>query len=288
MSEDLNRQDCQLSQYDTMTTEALEEILRLDSEAPEGQESDTERLLYIMELLAQREQQLHTPGKTALEAWKAFQQDYLPIEEDDYEEEDSESKSGPKPVRLRLYRWIAVAAAIALLIAIPVAASAIGWQDLWIAVAKWTRDTFSFVGSETTPYTAPSPNDIAHYTSLQEALEAKGLRSDFLPTWIPERYSFDNISLQETPTQKIFRALYLSGEESLNINIKTYIDTAPEYIEVEEKLLETYVVSGREYHIFSNFDKLRAAWLADNCECYISGDLTIEEIKKMIDSIGKE
>ena len=42
MSEKQNRGVSGMSKYDAMTTEELEEILRLDAQAPEEQESDTE------------------------------------------------------------------------------------------------------------------------------------------------------------------------------------------------------------------------------------------------------
>ena len=45
MSENLNRD---FSQYEAMTTKELEEILRLDAEAPEGAQSDTELILFIL------------------------------------------------------------------------------------------------------------------------------------------------------------------------------------------------------------------------------------------------
>ena len=54
MSENQIRGNGDLSYCDTMTTEELEEILRLDAEMPEGQESDTDKILYIMEVLAER------------------------------------------------------------------------------------------------------------------------------------------------------------------------------------------------------------------------------------------
>ena len=60
MSENQNCGIGDLSQFDVMTTEELEEILRLDAEMPEGQESDTEKILYIMEVLAQRNKQNRT------------------------------------------------------------------------------------------------------------------------------------------------------------------------------------------------------------------------------------
>lgn len=286
MSEDLNRKACDFSQYDTMTNEALEALLRLDSEAPEGQESDTERLLYIMELLARRDRQLCKTGNTAQEAWQAFQQEYLPIV--DEPEEAPEPKPTAKPVRLRLYRWIAVAAAMAMLIAIPVAASAFGWQEFWNAVAKWTKDTFSFVGSENTSHTSPSPEKTNHYSSLQEAIVAAGLRNDVLPAWIPERFELDYITVHETPSQINFRAFYYCGDNSLNICIQTYGGADPTHVEINEEPLEIYETSGTEFYIFRNLDQVRAAWIEGNHECYISGDLTIEELKRMIDSIGKK
>ena len=54
MSENQIRRTDDLSYCDTMTTEELEEILRLDAQAQEEQESDTEMILYVMEVLAAR------------------------------------------------------------------------------------------------------------------------------------------------------------------------------------------------------------------------------------------
>ena len=68
MSENQNRRVGNLSKYDAMTTEELEEILRLDAEAPQEQESDIEMILYIMEVLAKRKRNNGHTGKTAQEA----------------------------------------------------------------------------------------------------------------------------------------------------------------------------------------------------------------------------
>lgn len=288
MSEDLNRGACDFSQYDTMTNEALEELLRLDSEAPEGQESDTERLLYIMALLAQRDRQQPTPGKTALEAWESFQQDYLPIEDADHEEEDAESKPVTKPVRPRFYRVIAAAAVLALLIVVPVAVHAIGWEDIVKAVAKWSKETFSFVEKEEPGYNEPSPSNTNQYASLQDALDATGQSVDFIPTWIPIGYKLDTIVISEMPGKNVYDALYHSGEKELIITVQAYLRTDPENVEIDGDLVELYTLGDEKYYILSNNGRLCAAWLKDSYECIISSELTIEEIKTMIDSIGKE
>ena len=65
MSENLNRD---FSIYEAMTTEELEEILRLDAEAPEGAQSDTELVLFILEVLAGRRNTENITGNKAQKA----------------------------------------------------------------------------------------------------------------------------------------------------------------------------------------------------------------------------
>lgn len=82
MSWNRNRGIRDLSKYASMATEELEKILRLDAEAPMGQESDTELLLHVMELLANRRRNTSRDEKTAQQAWESFQQNYLPGEDE--------------------------------------------------------------------------------------------------------------------------------------------------------------------------------------------------------------
>jgi len=46
--------------YDTMITEMLEEILRADSQLQDSEDSDTDMILYIMEVIANREKEHST------------------------------------------------------------------------------------------------------------------------------------------------------------------------------------------------------------------------------------
>ena len=113
MSENRNRD---YSRFDAMTTEELEDILRLDASAPDGEESDTELLLYVMGVLADRKKNNST-GKTALEAWESFQQNYL--SDDELFPEDKPKHSGSKRTAPWLRRMIAAAAVVALLVCVP-------------------------------------------------------------------------------------------------------------------------------------------------------------------------
>lgn len=66
-----------------------------------------------------------------------------------------------------------------------------------------------------------------------------------------------------------------------------YLDSDPQQIEHSEGYVTTYESAGIDYFIFENYDLLKAVWINENYECYISGELTMDEIQSMIDSIGK-
>ena len=286
MSENQNRGTIDYAKYDSMATEELEEILRLDAQAPEGQASDGELLLYVMEVLTNRKRNSANPGKTAQQAWESFEKNYLPAEEENI---IPITKTEPfvKAPRHWLRRMIAAAAVLVVLVGVPLTANAFGWEDIWNAVAQWAKETFSFVTGSNTQITEPDAEDIHQYTALQELLAQTDQETDFVPTWIPEGYKLEDIRMDESPIQKNYLAVYVAGEKFLKISIKSYIEGDPEKVEVHDDILEIYEVSGTEYYIFINNEQLRAAWIKDSYECHISGDLTIEEIKTMIDSIGK-
>ena len=281
MSEDRNRD---YSKYDAMSTEELEEILRLDASAPEGEDTDTELLLYVMGVLANRKKH-NVTGKTAQEAWKSFQQDYLSEEEVCAEAQQEARKSGKTRPWLR--RLIAAAAVVVVLICIPLSAKAFGWDKLWNVFATWAKDTFSFVSSEEPPVSDPDRVNEEGFTSLQDALMKSNRDPYIVPTWIPDGFVLENLEKEATPIEEIYIAFYLNGEKQLLIRVRSYLQGDPEKAEINGDLLEIYEVSGVQYYIFTNMNQIQAVWISDSYQCNISGDLSMEEIKQMIDSIGK-
>ena len=161
------------------------------------------------------------------------------------------------------------------------------WDAIWNAVAKWASDTFSFVMNDQPETTGPSPNNIHAYSSLQEALKQAKFRYDLIPTWIPDGYLLEEVAILENPVQRIFAARYKNEKQVLKITVRIYSNTDPEKVEINDSLLDIYTHNSLDYYIFSNYNELRAVWLIDSYECNISGELTIEELKMMIDSIGK-
>lgn len=282
MSENQNRGIQDFSKYDTMETEALEEILRLDAEAPEGQEPDTELLLYVMGVLADRKRNSDNPGKTAQEAWDSFQRHYLPRGEEESNSQETESEKYTPWLR----RLIAAAAVVTLIFLIPLTASALGWEDIWPAVAKWAKETFSFVSRENAEVSAPNQASEEEFTSLQDALSKSNRDPSMVPSWIPDGYVLKYIKKDVTPLQETYVAYYVNGDRELRIRVQTYISTEFQKIEIEKKP-EIYTSSEIKYYIFENWDQVQVIWVENSFECTISGDLSIDEAKTMIDSIEK-
>ena len=283
MSENQNCGIRDFSKYDEMTTKELEEILRLDAEMIDGQESDTEILLYVMEVLTQRRKKTGQTGNTAQEAYETFTQHYLP-EIMNTDNTDPVPTKRNKPAN-RTHRWIramaATAAVLVILIAGSVTAKAFG-IDVWKAVIQWTQETFHFGewGNSNSSNNLP-------YASLQEALEKGKITTALAPAWFPDDYELVDITVEQTPFQKAYRAQYIRGEQELIITVREYLNDEPLYVEQSDGLIEEYEVGGITYYLFENNEQVQAVWIVDSYECYIAGALSIDELKMMISSIKK-
>ena len=160
--------------------------------------------------------------------------------------------------------------------------------DLFEVIAKWTQETFHFAYAGQTDNTIdPSPDYDNPCKSLQEALAPFKFEVPIVPTWLPEGYIEVDLKVDETPVQRRFYAKYQSGENTIRIRLVDYLNGAPTQYEQSDTLLEVYSSHGINYHIFDNNGQLLAVWTVDSFECYITGPITLSEIKCIIDSIGK-
>ena len=275
MSEKGNRRQALLEKYEAMTTEELKQLLRQDSEAPDG--TDTEEVLCVMEVLASRNKNADT-GNRAQKVWESFQRDYLP----EIEEKSEQKKSVP------WWRSLAAAAAVlVLLIGVTVTVDAFGWADIWGAVTRWAKETFSFVSSDQPQLDEPTPKNTVEYETFDQAIFAITGQRDLAPTYIPNGFVLDEISIEDIPGRMSYIAFFSNGERFYKVHIKPYTSENPEWVEKSGEVFEVYPHLGTDYYIFTNLEQYTTVWIKDSYECNISGDLSVEEIKSMIDSIGK-
>ncbi len=274
--------------YDAMSTEELQQILREDASKPVGEESDTDALFYIMEVLAKRRKE-RNEGKSPEEALESFKNRYCTETENSF---DSESAAVTRK-RSNGGSWkrglvAAVAAICIFVVGSSITASALGF-DLWDVIAKWTQETFHFgYAGQVEDTNPPSPICTNPCASLQEALDTYEIGISLIPTWLPDGYVEGDVQITDTPLQRLFSAKYDYGTDAIRIRVTDYLGTYPSQVEKSDSLIEIYTCNGIDYYLFDNYGQLKAVWINENYECSIGGPLSVSEIKEMIDSIGKE
>lgn len=278
MSDNQGRESRDFSRYDSMETEELEELLRLDTDAPEGAEPDVELMLYVLEVLSKRNRIKEVVGDSTQEAYESFMQDYFP------EDVHIEKPSTRKPLRW-VRRLTAAAAAVLVFVMLgTVTANAFGFH-IWRAVAVWAQETFHFQMGDEARVDDPKPDIELPYESLEDAIYTLEMATGIVPTRIPEGYVLTDIIVLENPMQKTYSAFYEDGERYLKISVKSYLIDNPEQIEQSEGDSQVEVIDGVEYYYFSDYNQNRVVWINGSYECYISGDVTVEQLEEMVNSI---
>ena len=200
------------------------------------------------------------------------------------------------PVRHRLLRTgQLVAALVALLLLLTVATAAAGY-DIWRMLAEWTAEQITLAPGQI-EYIDPDdlhiPEEPGEYTDLQEALTAYGLNRSVVPKWLPEGFVQIHLDIEAAAKGSliIFYALYQWEKNPLVIQVNIYLED-------EERVYDSfgnfqkdegdpipYEAGGITHLLTTNAGRPVALWANGPAECCISGDITMEELKQMIDSI---
>ena len=151
-----------------------------------------------------------------------------------------------------------------------------------------TEENFQFVLPTTNQSDTVGIND-----DFQKASEKFGLPSSFVPTWCPEGFTpaepleehiknhSDSISCQYTnTTENKFYLVTISQYYSANVLNATVF-------EKDDSSVITYQSNGKNFYIFSNLENLTATWADENYCITITGEITLDQIKNIIDSIGE-
>lgn len=271
-----------------METTELKALLRQDLEAEDTEALPVELLQEITSILQDREQASGTYKQRDADCcWEFFRKNHLqatvaPVDRIHAlpAKQRHQRSSLKKPV---LHRFVAVAIIAATLFAGSITAWAMGF-DIWGAIARWTDETFHFEASQSVPSTEmPEP------TTLQPK-DFQAIAEKRLPSWIPNGYAQDDPEILENDVSQIYFSSYTDGAGGyFNIQIIKY--ASPEYVEDYhlEKSDEPIIIYERGddcFYIMTNENTMTASWSDGQLVEIISGSLTEEELKTMIDSIG--
>ena len=270
-----------LSRYDSMSTEELQEILRKHTHGELETEPDTQDLFEIMEVLSKRRQEENPQAfRSDEEAFAEFKQHYMPKEKN--------VSVQPKKFRFptRLLRTVAAILAIVLVLTVGMTVTANAFRfDLWGKIASWTKEIFHFSDVSGPDVTKPEKDHPVEYDQLRAALAECNIDQSIVPSWMPVGYKHKDIIVMDSPKVRSIQAIYENNNVELIISIRQTIGIPAHQVEKTDDLLEIYTANGVDYYIFSNTDTTQVVWSIGEFECKIVGEITVEEMKAMIDSI---
>ena len=164
-----------------------------------------------------------------------------------------------------------------------VTAQAIGF-DIFGALAQWTEDTLHFVTGTTDPASE------ALRQVVQGAFDECGVTIP-APAWYPEGTKrAKDIDVAEMERSTLVMCEFQCSDKYFFIEVQQYHenDRVPGYtLEKDVSEVEEYSSNGRLFYITSNLSSSCAVYSSDQTIMVINGDLSLETLKHMIDSIGE-
>ena len=174
----------------------------------------------------------------------------------------------------KLMRTALIAAAVIVLMAlVTVAASAMGF-NLWGWVPKWSDEDVRFVSEDTEkPYVEHIP----------DVLASMGITEPLYPTWLPDDFTRTESQVVEEPF--FLHEKFEGNDRRLIITIYPVTDFATSVYQKESDQAVEYIASDILHYIFDNTNEIVAVWNTENYTTLITGNISLEEMKKIIDSV---
>lgn len=281
MSEEKRKfNDINVVQYDKMSIEELEEILRQDAVFGDSNENNLNELIYIMSLIADRNRDENPDANIDIEeAKKSFDENYRHIAERGevlFEEEVSEPEAKIQSgTHRRFFRTaIAAAAVIALLLAGSLVASALGF-NVWDHVADWTHEVFGY--GEKYEYDE-------RLFEIEGALANGGVDPNVLPSYLPEGYEVVSVDEYSNPAYEKYICELSNGSDRIVIEYVVGDNESRQY-EKDGIAPEIILINDVEYYFVCNEENWYVTWMNGSIEgtiFYTDSGLDIERIIKSI------
>lgn len=199
--------------------------------------------------------------------------------------------SAPRKKHSQNIRRLATLAAVAaVLICTLVLANSVN-TSIFDAIAQWTSGVFGFEkeASFATIKTNPlAEGEEASYDSLQEALDAFGITAPLNPQCIPERFELDTVTAANKAGGISICAYYVAEDGYVMLQYNESDGADFRDLERENGVTSLYDYDGFSHFIVADEDREKAYWQNGELECCLSGNVSKEELKEIINSIYKE
>lgn len=284
-----------------LSTQKLLELLAA-APAPAETPEDKAYIDAIVEVVLEREER-HPTGllPDPEQAWEEFQQYYNTPEGEDLSlypaENPGTAPSEPAPSQTEyrpqrrpkrhFFRRVVIVAAVVVCIALP---PALGFENVFQLIGAWTDDIF--LSNNVSSLEGNEIEADKKSVDIEEILGELNYSENIFPTWIPEGFELEKVITNEfvLSGKTELRIHYKNGQtrELITFTYNVYNSIASGTMTAFEKdanALEEYFVGDVTHYIFENLGKYIAVWNQNNIECAISGDVSLTELKEMLNSI---
>lgn len=195
------------------------------------------------------------------------------------------AKSSRKPFK----RIVALAATLVLMLTLfTVQASG---SNLFRTLAEWTASVLR-IGTDSSGQVSMGENDLTEgevriYATPEEMLSDLHIKGELVPTWVPDRFSLEGCEARKTEAGVSCYVVYVAGGSDLALKMWQKPLEDIYLVEKNQKDASRFVTGAVEHYIFYDGEsKLeKAVWTRDNLECRIIGDVSQEEMERIVKSI---
>ncbi|WP_347490431.1 DUF4367 domain-containing protein [Desulfoscipio sp. XC116] len=168
-------------------------------------------------------------------------------------------------------------------------ASALGY-NLVQTVVDWGKETF-YLSAQNQPNVQDDDHNIAdkkNYGNIEEILQDMAAKP-LLPKWVPDGFDFKYaekfVRLDNTNVVLYYEN---SAHKTIVFDFEIYTDqaSADASFEKDDNMVEVYEKNNIPHYIFQNIDRVQAIWTSSNVIYNVSGNVSADEMKKIIDSMN--
>jgi len=275
------------------STAELEELLAMDFTETETAEPDVDYMTTILEVIEEREGQTEQYREETAAAWQDFKEYYrlrkqeelleTGVTEEPSHDHHRKTEQGQSTRRSHhALRFAAVAAAVVVVLC----GTAFG-RNIFRVIADWTVETFHFMTGQEQGE-SPEQDVFEH---LRRTVASK-TDTPAVPRWAPGNTVEDGkFNIIDRKDRCVVHMTYSAGGRAFTVQMIIHNTIPDEYTITYQKdstIEEEYRAGGITHYIMGNRDNLCAMWINGCVEGYIQGNLTLEELQRMVDSIYEE
>lgn len=245
---------------------------------------DRDAVLQILRILEDRDAKDTTLQKVDdTAAWEEFQAHFVAAE-------NSHVKSGNAHTRKKSIPWFAktVVAAIIVFALLVVAPPAMGYENIFELLGRWTQDVFELFNPAGT--TEPQEDyvfktDHPGLQQLYDAVRELGITQPVVPTWLPEGYEFDELKTMVLPMGKRLAISFASENKVIRFLVKPHEDLSAYKYEKDDTNVIEYGIAGVTHYVIQNEGKWVAVWTVGGNEFSITTNSGEEFLYTILESI---